>query len=138
MVAALWLFQFSYVWWCLQYDNSHVFSWLWMSFQDLHSLQLLSKHKFQQLALQFDVSKNSFNRIRISFCLFDTAASFRFEKNNNILCHSSHFVQRSCFMHWCSFIISWFMQRISDRIIFVFVLCLLRSLLSHQHDQTFF
>ena len=79
--------------------------------------------------------KNFSSCMKISSCLFDMTASFCFEKNKNISCHNLHFVQRPCFMHWCFFIIFWFIQRISDRIISVFVLRLFRLFFSHQHDQ---
>ena len=121
----------------MQYNNLHVFNWLWASFQNLHFLHLSSKHKLQQFALQSDALKNSFNYIRISSCLSDMIGSSCFEKNNDISCHNSYFVQRLYFMSWYSFIISWFMQRISNCIIFIFMLRLFRSFLSHQHDQTF-
>ena len=82
------------------------------------------------------MSKNFFNRIRFFSYLSTRIVSFYFENNKDISCHNSYFVQRSCFMHWYFFIIFWFIQQISDRIIFVFVLRLLKSFLSHQYNET--
>ena len=55
-------------------------NWRWTSFQNLHSLHLLSKYKLQQLTLQSDISKNSFNYIRNSFYLSDMIISSCFKK----------------------------------------------------------
>ena len=120
----------------MQYNNWQFFLFLinrqWVFFQDLHFLQSLLKHKIQHFAWQFDISKNFFNINRSFDCLLEFVVFSLIEQNLDISYYKPYFEQH--FTRWCSFIISWLMQYISNFSNLAFLFKLLISFFLLQYN----